>query len=269
MLMAVIAIVLWWRIARTPLRWYWVGVGLWTIAVALKILDATLISGRVLIYLKTLPHPLDFALGGLYCGVQSSIFEMGLTLLAVLVWRQLGRDGGRAITIGVGAGALEAFLLGLVPLAAGIFLLLSGGAIAETIVADVQKTASLTPVYWLTGPVERIIAVLCHASSRALILLGVSKRRYLLAFWGFLLFTLLDGVAGGLLVAGVIGKVSTWWVELAILPCAVISVLVLTWCYRRWPEERIATEVFAETSTSEATEACPGGRLRPGLYDDP
>jgi hypothetical protein len=85
--------------------------------------------------------------------------------------------------------------------------------------------------------VERITAILCHASTRALVLLGVSKKRYMLVFWGFLIFTLLDGVAGGVHVAGLMGKISVWWIELAILPFAAVSVPVLVWCYRRWPEE--------------------------------
>jgi hypothetical protein len=35
-------------------------------------------------------------------------------------------------------------------------------------------TASTTPLIWLIGSVERMIAILCHASTRALILLGVA-----------------------------------------------------------------------------------------------
>src|SRR5262249_56865566 len=61
----------------------------------------------------------------------------------------------------------------------------SSDLVAERIVPDLQHAISLTPLYWLAGPVERIMAILCHASSRALILLGVSKRRYELALWGF------------------------------------------------------------------------------------
>ena len=28
-----------------------------------------------------------------------------------------------------------------------------------------------------------------------------------------------------------------WWVELAILPFALVSIPILIWCYRRWGEE--------------------------------
>jgi hypothetical protein len=237
MIVAIVAVVLWQRIARLQIRWYWVGAGLWTVAVALNIVCALLSNKVVLSTLQGLPHPLYVALGALFVGVQSSVFEMGFTLLAVLIWRQLGRDAGRAITIGVGAGAFEAFLLGISPVATAIVLMVGHGPEVDKAMAQLGTVAATTPLYWLAGPVERIIAILCHASTRALILLGVSKKRFLLVFWGFLLFTLLDGVAGGVHVAGLMGQISVWWIELAILPFALVSVLVLIWCYRRWPEE--------------------------------
>lgn len=238
MLVAVIAVVWWWRIARVQIRWFWVGVGLWTVAVALKIGCAVLSNAFVLKSLKELPHPLYVALGALFCGVQSSVFEMGLTLAAVLIWKQLGRDAGRAITIGVGAGAFEAFLLGIAPVMTAAALMLGLVPNAEKVAAQVGKVAATTPLFWLAGPVERVIAILCHAATRALVLLGVSKKKYTLVLWGFLIFTLLDGVAGGAHVAGLLGKISTWWIELAILPFALASWFVVVWCYRRWPEDR-------------------------------
>jgi hypothetical protein len=248
MIVAVVAVLLWWRIARVPIKWYWVGAGLWTVAVVLKIICALLGNAFVLSILKGLPHPLYLALGGLFVGVQSSVFEMGITLLAVLIWRPLGRDASRAITIGIGAGAFEAFLLGIGPVATAVFLMLNSGPEAQKASAELGKIAAATPLYWLAGPLERIIAILCHASTRALVLLGVGKKKYTLVFWGFLLFTLLDGLAGSAHVAGLIGTISLWWIELAVLPFAIVSVPILAWCYRRWPE--VGTE---RTDTNATT----------------
>jgi hypothetical protein len=258
MIVAVVAILLWWRIARVQVRWYWVGAGLWTVAVVLKVICALLSNKLVLNTLKELPHSLYVGLGGLFVGVQSSVFEMGLTLLAVLIWRQLGRDAGRSITIGVGAGAFEAFLLGIGPVATAAVLMLGLSPDADKMSAELGKIAASTPLYWLAGPVERIIAILCHASTRALILLGVSKKKYTLVLWGFLLFTLLDGLAGGVHVAGLMGKVSLWWIELAVLPFAIVSVPILAWCYRRWPEEEMGRTATNETKTEQSKGiACP------------
>jgi len=236
-LVAIVAAVFWWCFSRSQLRWFWVGVGLWTISVVLKIACALVTNPLVLPPLEDLPFPLHVTLGALYSGVHSSLFEMGFTLLAVLIWHQLGRNAGRAIAIGVGAGAFEAFLLGLVAFASGFALIFVEGKAGEEALKGLEHAASITPLYWLAGPVERIIAILCHASSRALILLGVAKKRYMLIFWGFLIFTLLDGVAGGAHVGGFVGKISAWWVELAILPCGLVSIPILIWCYRRWGKE--------------------------------
>jgi len=237
MAVAILAFLLGRRVSRVQVRWFWVGVGLWTIAVALKIVCAVLTNALVLNSLKGLPHPVYVGLGALHVGVQSSIFEMGFTLLAVLIWHQLGRDAGRAIAIGVGAGAFEAFLLGVGAAVSGLALMVVQGPDVEKALEALEQIASVTPLLWLIGSVERIIAILCHASSRALILLGVTKKRYMLVFWGFLIFTLLDGIAGGVHVAELIGKISMWWIELAILPFALVSVPILIWCWKRWGEQ--------------------------------
>ena len=101
---------------------------------------------------------------------------------------------------------------------------------------------------WLIGPVERVIAILCHASSRTLILLGVVHRRRMIIVWGFVLFTLLDGIAGGVHVSGKLGTFSPWWVELALLPFALVSVPILRWCYKKYRIESCPSgEVSGDT----------------------
>jgi len=235
-LVAVVAVICWRRVSRVQWRWFWAGAGLWTIAVALKILCAILANERVIGLVKEhLPFPLQVVVGGLFVGIQSSVFEMGFTLLAVLIWRSFGQTGRRAIAVGVGAGAFEAFLLGLASLIS-VIMFLAGAPGTEKIGEGLASTAASMPLFWLAAPVERVVAILCHASSRALILLGVAKKRSLLVLYGFLLFTFLDGVAGVAHVAGWVGSISIWWIELAVLPFGLVSIPVLHWCYRRWNE---------------------------------
>ena len=79
-LVAVLAVVFCYRTARPQARWFWIGAGLWKIAVALKLICAILTNAAVLASLKcALPYPAFVALGGLYVGVQSSVFEIGFT----------------------------------------------------------------------------------------------------------------------------------------------------------------------------------------------
>ena len=242
-LVAAVAVVYWRRVSRVQWRWLWAGAGLWTIAVALKILCAILTNERVIGFVKEhLPFPLQVVVGGLFVGIQSSVFEMGFTLLAVLIWRSFGLSGRRAITVGVGAGTFEAFLLGLTS-TASVVAFLAGAPGTEKIGEGLASAAASMPLFWLAAPIERVIAILCHASSRALILLGVAKRRSLLVLYGFLLFTFLDGVAGAAYVGEWVGSISTWWIELAVLPFGLASMPILRWCYTRWEEPEVpATE---------------------------
>jgi len=175
--------------------------------------------------------------GGAFVGIQSSLFEIGLTIVAGRIWRQLGQDANRAIGIGIGAGAFEAALLGVGSLVAEV-MAMAGVPGTEGVRGQIDKLAAVTPLFWLVGPVERAIALVCHTSSRALVLLGTTYRNPGMVIGGFLLFALLDAVAGVAIVSGKMGKVSMWWIELAVLPCAIVSIPILRWCYRRWGASR-------------------------------
>lgn len=244
-IVAISAVIYWRRISKSPIRWFWLGAGLWTVAVALKGVSALLTNKVAIGFMsENLSYPLLVLSGGLFLGIQSSFFEIGFILLAVIIWRQLGRDANRAIAIGIGAGAFEALLLGITCLA-GIVICLIGLPGAEKVRESIDTVAAVTPLFWLIAPIERSIAILCHTSSRALVLLGVSNRKYMLVFWGFLIFTLLDGVAGAAHLSGKIGNISMWWIELAVLPFALISIPIIRWCYANWGrggENRIESE---------------------------
>ncbi len=237
MIVAGAAVVYWRRLSRLPIKWFWVGAGLWTVAVILKVICALLTNKAVLGFMKErFSYSLLVFSGGLFIGIQSSLFEIGLTVIAVLIWRQLGRDAERAIGVGVGAGAFEAFLLGIASLI-GILVMLAGLPGTEKAREAIEAVAKMSPLFWLLGPAERIIAILCHTSSRALVLLGITNRKPMMVFWGFLIFTLLDGIAGAVHVSGKIGQISMWWIELAILPLALVSIPILRWCYMNWRKQ--------------------------------
>ncbi len=84
--------------------------------------------------------------------------------------------------------------------------------------------------------------MLVHASTRALILLGLTYRKPMMVFWGFWIFALLDSIAGAAQLSGRLGTFSLWWIELAILPFALISVPILRWCSRCFPSKAMEPE---------------------------
>lgn len=224
MTLVVLASVLYWRTrSKARWRWFWVGAGVWTVGVGLKIAWALPLNQPILHALKwTVPPVAYLNSAALYIGLLTGVFEIGVTLVAGLIWRKLAANAQRAVAVGVGAGAFEALLLGLVGLAEAVLLV--SGKTPDALVAQAIGMALVTPLVWLVSPVERLIAILCHTSSRTLVLLTIATGRWRYFWWGFALMTALDGVAAYFLLSGAVTTLSTWWIELTITPAALASV---------------------------------------------
>jgi uncharacterized membrane protein YhfC len=235
------AAVLWWRWqSQAKWRWFWVGAAVWFVGVVLKVVFSILLNQPILKAIDSfVPHTSYLLLGGLYVGLLTGIFEIGVTLVAALIWRRMADDAARGFAVGVGAGAFEAILLGFGVLLTSAVAITMGGPLRDRIAADVDIAANVTRLWWLGPSVERVIAIACHTSSRALVLWGVARGKW---FWpfaaGFTIMTAIDAVAGYVHLAGLLGKVSLWWIELAVAPAAVLSIPLLIWCYRTWPLSR-------------------------------
>ena len=231
-LVSVLAIVVWRRASGAEFRWFWAGASLWAVAVALKVAFSLLVNQAAVSFLKrALPHPLFLPGTGLYLGAVSAAFEVGLTWLAGRRWRRLGRDAGRAVAVGVGAGAFEALVLGCVILGTG--LVAAAGEDSGADRGDLLARAGATPLFWLEPPAGRVIALLGHVSTRALVLLGVAERRTWMVLWGFMTFALVDGIGGALLLSQVFAGRSMWWLDAATLPFNLIGIAVLVLCARQ------------------------------------
>lgn len=236
MLVGALSVFFWRRYTGLQYRWFAAGAALWASSVVFKFTVAAMINDPVLATLKGRFSPAAFGLiGSLFTGIESSAAEMGFTLAAVLIWRRLGSNGARAIGVGAGAGAFEAVVLGVMSVGAALAAY-AGDAMVQAEMAGLEAMASSTPLQVLVGPVERIVAVLCHASTRALILLGAARGKYVPVLIGFVLFTMLDGVAGVVDLAGLSDKISVWWVELALLPFGLVSLPILKRCYQEAPD---------------------------------
>ncbi|RKX31437.1 MAG: YhfC family intramembrane metalloprotease [Verrucomicrobia bacterium] len=217
------------RLTRVSTRWFLAGAAVWLLAVVLKFVCAILFNQAVLAEIRRLSSaPACQFAGAVFLGVESSLFEMGITLLAVMIWHRWGRPMARAIAIGIGAGAFEALLVGGAALAS-VTWAASGAAAAAEMRQALSTFQHSTPLFWLVGPVERIIAILCHGASRALILSGYARRTRWRIVGGFALFALLDSVAGWIQLSGKMGTVSMWKLESAIIPVGILSAVVLVW----------------------------------------
>jgi uncharacterized membrane protein YhfC len=232
MFVALAAVFGWWFRSRVQWRWFWAGAGIWTVGVALKF--AVALPLNPLVFGKSAQAVgLKLGIGSVYCGLLTGIFEIGITLAAALVWRRLAADPARAVAVGLGAGAFEALLLGLAASAGSVAALASGQT--EDALKSLAVIAAHTPLMWLAGPTERVIAILAHTASRVLVLRAVAGRRWF-GFWaGFAWLSAVDLVAGFALLRGMTTSGSVWLIELMILPFGLFSVPLILWAVRHWP----------------------------------
>jgi hypothetical protein len=233
--MVIASIGIWRRLTGSGMRWFLVGLAVYTVGVGLKFLFADLFLDSHLAAMKAhWPFLAYLIVGSLYGGLLTGVFEDGVTLVAGMKWRSLAAQGSRAVAVGIGAGAFEALTM----LWAGLLLILviifgmNETLDAETVAALRDPT---TAVAWLLQPLERAGALLAHISSRVLALLTVATGRWRYFLYGLLLSTGIDGVAMYFDLSGQLEKVSTWWIELALSPFFLLPILLIPWCLRRWP----------------------------------
>jgi len=232
MVVATAGVFVWWIRNRVQWRWFWAGAGIWTVGVVLKF--AVAIPLNSIIFGKSEPATgLMLCFGSVYLGLLTGIFEIGATLAAALLWRRLAAEPARAVAVGLGAGAFEAFLLGL-GAALGALVPLAVGQ-SESVLKALAPIISHTPLWWLAGPVERMIAISGHTAGRVLVLRAVACGRWL-GFWaGFAWLSAVDLLAGAALLTGMTVSGSLWRIELMILPFGILSLPLVWWAIRRWP----------------------------------
>lgn len=239
LVLLVLGLGLWLVRRRYParLRWLWIGAGLWFVALVLKVTSDGLLTESVLAGLeRLLPRAGYLTAGSLYYGLHSAVYEMGLTVLAALIWRQLREGPHRAMSIGLGAGSLEALLIGIFSLVSAIQILRG----SPSLTVDASYAAAMTPAVWLMASVERALAIPLHVASRALLLHGMATRHWKSLLLGFSLFALNDAVGAALMVAELKGKICLWWGVLGVLPFGLFSLWVVFRLARTWPAAGLA-----------------------------
>jgi uncharacterized membrane protein YhfC len=227
-------IVFWKMKCRSSLRWLFIGGLVWLIGVGLKFLFAYFLNSPILAALDgLLPRTGYLFAGSLYIGSLTGVFEIGVTLVFAILIRSLYADACRAVGVGIGAGTTEALLIGLSQI--GSIIMISIGIAGGTeIMRGVISASSTTPVLSLVAPVERLLVILCHASSRMLVLYAVFRKKPAYFWAAFALLTAIDAVAGYVHLSGLVNTVSMWWIELILLPFAVASIFMILWCLKNW-----------------------------------
>jgi hypothetical protein len=142
-------------------------------------------------------------------------------------------------------------LLGLMA-ATGCLVALATGQ-GDRVLQALAGPGASTPLLWLVGPVERLIAIAAHTAARVLVLQSVARRRWL-GFWGgFAWLSLLDLLAGVALLSGMTKSSSLWWVELMLFPFGVLSIPLTRYAITHWPKsEPLPTEELRHDTMASA-----------------
>ena len=230
-----VGITLWWKkYIQTSWRWLLVGAGAWFVGVIFKFVVAYFANAPVLEMIKSILGNAGYlTLGSVYVGLLTGVFEIGMTLAFALLIKGMYENAKHALSIGLGAGLVEALLIGFASIG-NYLMVIMGTSNSDAISGALAQAAIVTPLLPLISPVERIIAILCHASSRVLVLFALAQRRQRFFWAGFLILTAIDAIAGYFHLSGLISKISTWWVELLLIPFAAISIPIIIWCFRNW-----------------------------------
>jgi len=224
-----------WKVkSNSSFKWPLIGAGAWFVGVVLKFGFAYLFNNPILEVLKESFGQTGYlSLGSIYIGLLTGVFEIGVTLVFVLLIKGIYENAQRGIGIGLGAGTIEALLLGFSQIGA-FAMVISGSPGSSDIITGLVNATVHTPLVFLVAPVERIIAILCHTSSRALVVLSVVRKKQIYFWAGFLIMTAIDAIAGYAHLAGYVNTVSTWFIELALLPFAIVSIPIIKWCIKNW-----------------------------------
>ncbi len=224
-----------WKVnTNSSFKWPLIGAGTWFVGIVLKFGFAYFFNNPILELLKeSFGQTAYLSRGSIYLGLLTGVFEIGVTLVGVVFIKGIYENAQRGIGIGLGAGTIEALLLGFSQIGA-FAMVISDSPGSSDIITSLANATIHTPLFFLVAPVERIIAILCHTSSRALVVLSVVRKKQIYFWVGFLIMTAIDAIAGYAHLAGYVNTVSIWYIELALVPLAVASILMIKWYYEKW-----------------------------------
>jgi uncharacterized membrane protein YhfC len=225
---------LWKKYIRAQWRWLLVGAGVWFVGVIFKFVAAYFANAPILELIKSILGNTGYlVIGSSYIGLLTGVFEIGMTLVFALMIKKMYENAQNALSIGLGAGLIEALLIGFASIG-NYLMVIMGTPHTDTIMNAMTRAATVTPLLVVVSPVERIIAILCHTSSRMLVLSALAQHRQRLFWTGFLILSVIDAIAGYFHLSGLLNKISTWWIELLLIPFAIISIPIIRWCLRNW-----------------------------------
>jgi uncharacterized membrane protein YhfC len=223
--------------ALRKLGWGYLGLGAlaWVVTVALKFawtipINSVVYNGLYDAFPEVIAAPLFY----LYVGALTGVFEVGIVWL-VMRYTRLGRvSWKRALAFGIGFGAVEALLLGLISLGTVLAALVVPGLFPLEALEQVSRLNNA--LYGLAPILERFFIVLVHILANVLIFYAIAQRKPKW-FWLALIYkTGIDAVAAFAQFWGVETLAKIWILEAVVALWGLVGWLGIRWVQQRYPD---------------------------------
>lgn len=237
MMAVALVTVIYWKVRQRVLwRLFAWGALAWIVGVSVKVVVA--LPGQTIISTArdNLPKYIAEPLLWLYTGLLTGVFECGATLVFAYIKKIRSANYKGVVAFGLGFGAVEAFLVGVVSFVIVLLVILIPDKLPEKMIEAIT-TGSNSPLIIPAPIVERITAILLHAFSCVLIVYAVRTRAWKWFWISFWYKTVVDGIAGLMHLENLLTDITTlgmWIVELVFLPFGLVGLWGLLAFRKRW-----------------------------------
>ncbi len=166
----------------------------WTVSVGLKFVWAALTNKKIIDYFKKkLSSKFSGPITWTYIGMLTGIFECGISLIFVfLVPSLFNADWHSIVGFGIGFGAFESLIVGLMVILGNLYFLIKPSAAPNNALKRYRQypfTAISIPI------IERAATIPIHTFTKILVVLSVQQNMYYLFLLSFFFKSVVDSVA--------------------------------------------------------------------------